>query len=252
MFLKNLPGSLNNELLRSIVFIAIIWLTGCSHSGGAAYPEKMVGPTNIDYIGSIEREFQQSGLVNIQAKSDRFFVHLAYSDTANFLHRDVYGRLESCYLHPETFRKLLIADSLLQLENPNLHFLIFDGARPCYVQELMYRMMKTMPVAQGLYLSHPMNHSLHNYGAAVDLTICDDEGNPVDMGTEFDHFGAESHIGAELLLVQQGKISNDAYHHRILLRRIMLKAGFTPITFEWWHFNSCSRGYAANHYTLLP
>src|SRR5687767_1793536 len=146
-------------------------------------------------MGAIERQFIQSDLVDIQTLNDRFFVELDYSDTANFVHQDVYGRLEKCYLHKETAKKLLVADSILKAEFPQYHFLIYDGARPCHVQKLMYDIVKKMPVAQGLYLSHPMNYSLHNYGAAVDLTICDSTGKELDMGTEFDHFGEESHIG---------------------------------------------------------
>ena len=208
-------------------------------------------PGRIQFTGALERQFENTGLVDIQQLSDRFFVQLAYSDTSNFLHQDVYGRLDKCFLHKETATKLLVADSMLRTEFPQYHFLIYDGARPCNVQQVMYDIVKKMPVAQGLYLSHPMNHSLHNYGAAVDLTICDDKGIPLDMGTEFDHFGIESHIGAENLLVTDKRITKEASVNRKLLRRIMLRAKFTPITFEWWHFNSCSRGYAAAHYTLL-
>src|SRR5687768_819842 len=142
----------------------------------------------------LENQLVQAGLVDIQALSNRFFVSLSYSDTANFLHRDIYGTLKRCYLHPETANKLLVADSLLQIENPAYHFMIFDGARPLSVQKLMYTLYRDMPVAQGLYLSHPSHYSLHNFGAAVDLTLCDSTGKSMDMGTGFDHFGYESHI----------------------------------------------------------
>lgn len=231
-------------------FIIISLFISCSPTVNNA-AHKMSAVNRIKYTGAIEQSFQQSGLLNVTSASNRFFVDLRYSDTANFLHQDVYGKLENCYLHQETLNKLWVADSLLQAEGKGYHFLIYDGARPLYIQQTMYDLYRKMPVAQGLYLSHPNHHSLHNYGAAVDLTICDSLGNPVDMGTDFDHFGEESHIGAEFLLVQQQKISQDAYFNRKLLRRIMMKAGFSPITFEWWHFNSCSRGFAATHYTLI-
>jgi D-alanyl-D-alanine dipeptidase len=232
-------------------YIVFLLLLSCSGSI-AKDPHKLKVTHRVSYVGSMEREFIKYGLVDIQKLSDRFFVDLDYTDTSNFVHQDVYGRLEKCYLHKETANKLLIADSILKTEFPQYHFLIYDGARPHYVQQIMYDLYRKMPVAQGLYLSHPMNHSLHNYGAAVDLTICDKNGKPIDMGTEFDHFGSESHISDEWGLKQTGKISEEAFENRKLLRRIMLKAKFTPITFEWWHFNSCSRGYAAAHYLLLP
>ncbi len=240
--------------MRYLGYIVFIFLTGCSaHELPLASNGEKIGtfPTFI-YTDPIEREFMKYGLVDIQSVNPRYFVKLDYSDTANFIHQDVYGNLEKCYLHKETFAKLQIADSILKAEFPQYHFLIYDGARPCHVQQLMYDLYRKMPVAQGLYLSHPSHHSLHNYGAAVDLTICDSTGKPIDMGTEFDHFGHESHISNEWALKNNGQISDVAFDNRKLLRRIMMQAKFTPITFEWWHFNSCSRGYAASNYKLIP
>jgi D-alanyl-D-alanine dipeptidase len=241
--------------LKNIFHILLIVLCGCSSSAGpiSAHSTQVIRKTPATrYQGCIERKFMEYNLVDIQTLSPRFFVQLAYSDTSNFINQDIYGKLDKCYLHPETARKLLVADSILQAGYPQYHLLIYDGARPHFVQQLMYDLYRKMPVAQGLYLSHPNNHSLHNYGAAVDLTLCNNQGIPLDMGTEFDHFGAESHIGDEWGLKNNGKISEDAFNNRKLLRKIMLQAKFTPITYEWWHFNSCSRGYAAAHYTLIP
>lgn len=241
--------------MKYIGYIFFTLLIGCGSAGNTATVAKnsiLDTVPSAHYTGFIEREFIKYQLVDIQTLSNRFFVELNYSDTANFLHSDIYGNLNRCYLHKETAAKLLVADSILQAEFPNYHFLLYDGARPHYVQQLMYDLYRKMPVAQGLYLSHPNNNSLHNYGAAVDLTICDKNGTPIDMGTEFDHFGYESHIADEWGLKNSGKITEEAFTNRKLLRRIMLQAKFTPITFEWWHFNSCSRGYAAVHYTLIP
>jgi D-alanyl-D-alanine dipeptidase len=35
---------------------------------------------------------------------------------------------------------------------------------------------------KGKYISNPANHNVHNYGAAVDLTPADENGNNADMG----------------------------------------------------------------------
>jgi D-alanyl-D-alanine dipeptidase len=55
----------------------------------------------------------------------------------------------------------------------------------------------------------------------------------------------------ENYFLQNGKLSKDAYFNRLLLRKIMLKAGFTSITSEWWHFNSTNKTNAANRYELI-
>lgn len=240
--------------MKYCIHITFLFLLGCMNSNPntVSYKNYFTPVPKTSYVGYIEREFIRYGLVDIQTLSPRFFVALDYSDTSNFVHQDMYGNLEKCYLNKETANKLLVADSILQHELPHHHFLLYDGARPHYVQKLMYDLYREMPVAQGLYLSHPNNNSLHNYGAAIDLTICDNNGKPIDMGTDFDHFGHESHIADEWGLKSTGKISEEAFNNRKLLRKIMLQAKFTPILYEWWHFNSCGRGYAATHYKLIP
>jgi len=253
MCLKNLKNYFNKIFFGFIVAACMFFTTGRleASKNTIACKFRVHHKKAAHFKGYIERAFLKSGLVDVQTLSNRFFIQLDYSDTSNFLHKDVYGNLNKCYLNKETAEKLLIADSLLQLENKNYHFLLFDGARPLSIQKLMYDLYRKMPVAQGLYLSHPDHYSLHNYGAAIDLTICDENGKPIDMGTKFDHFGIESHITDEYGLMKSGKITEQAYNNRRMVRRVMQKAKFTPILFEWWHFNSCSRGYAAAHYTLV-
>lgn len=239
--------------MKNLVYISFLFLLGCLNSDLINSSKSSFDSVpKTQYVGFIEREFIKYGMVDVETISSRFFVHLSYSDTANFVHEDLYGNIEKCYVNKQTADKLWVADSILHSEFPDYFFLVYDGARPHYVQQLMYDLYIKMPVAQGLYLSHPNNNSLHNYGVAIDLTICDSNGKPIDMGTDFDHFGHESHIVNEWGLKSSGKISEEAYNNRKLLRRIMLQAKFSPILYEWWHFNSCSRGYAAAHYTLIP
>jgi D-alanyl-D-alanine dipeptidase len=37
----------------------------------------------------------------------------------------------------------------------------------------------------------------------------------------------------------------------MLLRKVMMRAGFNPITSEWWHFNACTKVYAAKNFVLI-
>jgi len=71
---------------------------------------------------------------------------------------------------------------------------------------------------------------LHNRGAAVDLTIETLDGENVDMGTDFDHFGIEAHI-------DNYNLPKAILNNRKTLRDAMLKEGFSSIRSEWWHFN---------------
>lgn len=71
----------------------------------------------------------------------------------------------------------------------------------------------------------------HVTGAAVDLTLGDADGQPLDMGTEFDAFVPEA--GALALEAVPGQ----ARELRRLLFWAMAAQGFTAYVEEWWHFD---------------
>ena len=128
---------------------------------------------------------------------------------------------------------------------------VFDGVRPRSVQQKMWDMLD-MPVQErSKYVSNPQNGSLHNFGAAVDLTIIDSTGRQLDMGTPYDYFGELAYPRLEAEMLEQGKLSKQQVKNRGLLREVMLEAGFTPITTEWWHFNSCYRKEAWEKYKIV-
>ena len=84
---------------------------------------------------------------------------------------------------------------------------------------------KSLLVDQG-YIAR---NSAHCRGSAVDMTLTDLEGNPLDMGTGFDYFGALAAHGAK-------GVSEEAEENRALLRSVMEKHGFKPFAQEWWHY----------------
>ncbi len=92
---------------------------------------------------------------------------------------------------------------------------------------------------------------LHNYGLAVDVSIADEKGNPLPMGTKVDHLGKEAHIDTEAAMVQQGIITAQERKNRLLLRRVMTDAGYKPLRSEWWHFNFRSREEAKRNYKVI-
>jgi D-alanyl-D-alanine dipeptidase len=100
-------------------------------------------------------------------------------------------------------------------------------------------------------VSNPRNGSLHNFGAAVDLSIVDENGIELDMGTPYDYFGELAYPREENRLVKEGKLSHLQALNREILRNVMHEAGFSGITTEWWHFNSCSRPEAFERYDIV-
>lgn len=71
--------------------------------------------------------------------------------------------------------------------------------------------------------------STHTRGAAIDVTLIDANNDELDMGTEFDFFGSDSHTFS-------GDISPAATKNRTLLLSIMESSGFINYDKEWWHF----------------
>ncbi|MBR6186197.1 MAG: M15 family metallopeptidase [Clostridia bacterium] len=84
---------------------------------------------------------------------------------------------------------------------------------------------KSLLVDQG-YIAR---NSAHCRGSAIDLTLTDMDGNPLDMGTGFDYFGSLAWHGAK-------GISQEARQNRELLKSVMERYGFKPFQHEWWHY----------------
>ena len=91
-------------------------------------------------------------------------------------------------------------------------------------------------------MSNPANGGgLHNYGAAVDLTLVDTLGKELSMGSAVDFFGDEARPDREEEMVKQGRITPAHLSNRRLLRQVMIESGFRVLPGEWWHFNLMSR-----------
>ena len=71
----------------------------------------------------------------------------------------------------------------------------------------------------------------HLTGGAVDLTLGDGDGRPLDLGTDFDAFVPEA--GARAL----EDLDVPARGLRRLLFWTMAAEGFTAYVEEWWHFD---------------
>lgn len=196
----------------------------------------------------LEKSLIQAGLVNIQTIEPALLVELKYSTNDNFMKRDMYGGLEHAYLQPDVAEKLKKAYQILHNSKPELTLLIYDCVRPHHIQQMMWDSLK-LPISQKTqFLANPANGSIHNYGAAVDLTIANLNGQPLDMGSPYDYIGALARPDMEMKFLSTGELSQEQIDNRKLLRTTMTKAGFIYIKNEWWHFNSCSREQAKVKY----
>jgi len=192
----------------------------------------------------------ERGFVDVTTLDTAIRVHLAYATPDNFMGKQVYFGLTKAWLHPDAARKLAKAQQNLRRERPGYGLLVYDAARPIDVQRYMYDLVKGTD--KTYYVANPdKKGGRHNYGMAVDLTVIDRNGNPLPMGTPFDHLGMEANTDKEEALVKSGKITKAERDNRLLLRRVMQQAGFTTVTSEWWHFNACSAQTAIAKYRLV-
>jgi zinc D-Ala-D-Ala dipeptidase len=197
-------------------------------------------------------------LLPVDAFNKNIYWELKYATTDNFMHRVLYDTLDVLYLQADVVRRLSKAQEKLTAINTDYHLLVYDGVRPLSVQWEMWNALDSIPVAQrGLFVSNPANGSVHNYGAAVDLTICNGKRVPLDMGAGYDDIRKIAYPSLEKQFLASGELTKAQVANRELLRKVMRNQRFSGIPSEWWHFNAYSRAasksrYGVVKYELLP
>ncbi|MDU1890244.1 MAG: M15 family metallopeptidase [Dysgonomonas sp.] len=198
----------------------------------------------------LEVYLQGKELTNVHNLDSTIRVDLKYASTDNFTKTILYDSLfNNIYLHPVAAVKLVKAQKYLKTFYPDYSLLVYDAVRPLNIQRKMYKVVQGTPYA--IYVAEPTRTGLHNYGMAVDLTICDKEGKALDMGTPFDFFGRAAGINREAELIQEGVLTKKQVQNRELLRKVMTYAGFLTIRGEWWHFNAVSLSEAKRLYNVI-
>ena len=228
---------------RLVLSMAVLFFLACGGRGEDAIAEVALCDTDFVTVHCervrytvTEQRLLALGLVDVQMLDPTIRVHLVYSTEDNFLGRVLYTDIHRALLHPTMAAKVAAVQQALHQERPDLDLLILDAARPLSVQYQMFHVVAGTP--QNRYVANPKKGpGMHNYGAAVDVTLVDREGNWLPMGSDFDHFGPESHIDNEAHLLATGKITQEEYDNRRLLRRVMRQQGLLPLTSEWWHYN---------------
>ncbi|MEH2245900.1 M15 family metallopeptidase [Nostoc sp.] len=170
-----------------------------------------------------------------------------------------YGKHSPYYLRQSVIENLLQAQNYLDVLHPNWRIQIFDAYRPIAVQQFMvdYSFVQALQdrALTEVELSSNQRQEIweavyeiwavpsldektpppHSTGAAVDVTLLDDAGQIVNMGSPIDEMSERSHPD---YYANSDHPQAQKYHaHRQLLRDVMLKAGFQRNPREWWHFS---------------
>ncbi len=167
-------------------------------------------------------DYDTTKWTEVKRLDNSILLDLRYATTNNFVNRQLYD-CPRCFLRPYVAKALLKAQNILRKKG--LQLLLFDCYRPRPIQKALWKIKPDKN-----YVTPPWKGSMHNRGMAVDLTIADENGVALDMGTPFDFFGKKAWYDYKNL---PGKV----IQNRKLLRETMLMAGFKPIRTEWWHFS---------------
>ncbi len=175
-----------------------------------------------DFLNKIMIDLPEWVMVRVKDFKADFVVDLPYASKNNFTHTKLYDCNE-CYLLYATVKDLLKAQE--KFKQLGFRLKMLDCYRPYHVQRKLF---EAFPVPG--YVADPVGGSVHNKGSAVDLTLVDNRGNELDMGTPFDDLSRKSHHSYT-------NFPDTILKNRRLLLNIMRKNNFTPISMEWWHYN---------------
>jgi zinc D-Ala-D-Ala dipeptidase len=145
-----------------------------------------------------------------------------YATTNNFVKTKLYP-CARCFLRTDVARAVQQASQKLQQQGYG-GLRLFDCYRPQPIQQQMWNIKP-----DERYVANPNQGSDHNRGTAVDLTILDRDGKPLDMGTPFDEFSLKAHHTYR-------ELSPQVLKNRQLLKKTMASVGFHHIDTEWWHY----------------
>jgi len=162
-------------------------------------------------------------LVNIADFPSEFEYEVRYATANNFIGEVLYD-CSVCLLQPEVAEALLNANQYFCEKGYRIK--LYDCYRPLDVQKKMWA-----KVPRATYVANPYGRgSIHNKGAAVDITLVTLDGCYMEMGSDYDFFGRESHI-------DNYNFSAEILANRKLLREGMQKHGFGTVRTEWWHYS---------------
>lgn len=160
--------------------------------------------------------------VNLKDYSTDFIYDMKYATEDNFLKAKVYDCAE-CLIRLKTVNALVKANK--EFIKKGYRIKLFDCYRPLDIQKKMW-----MIVSNPKYVADPKKGSIHNRGGAVDISLVDLKGKPLNMGTDFDFFGIQaSH--------NYLKLPKEILANRKLLKKVMIANGFISFDSEWWHYN---------------
>jgi D-alanyl-D-alanine dipeptidase len=168
-------------------------------------------------------------------------VEMRYAGSHNFVGRPIDGyEAPRCLLSQAAAAAL--AEVARDLASRGLHIKAFDCYRPTRAVANFVRWARDLKDTAGKAEFYPdvdkrtlfrdgyiASQSGHSRGSTIDMTLANDDGRELDMGTPFDFFSPRSWTADPTVTPEQ-------HANRMLLAAAMRRHGFRPYDKEWWHF----------------
>ena len=199
----------------------------------------------------------QPSFVRIDQLIPDIIIDLKYAGCDNFIGAvvDGYEQAEALLSRPAAEALARVAADLRQ---QNLRIKIFDAYRPQRAVEHFLRWANSaedhrtkahfypaLEKPQLFEQGYLFSRSSHSRGSTVDLTLVDERGEELDMGTIFDFFGPQS-------WPESADVSPRQRANRDRLQRVMQRHGFVGVREEWWHFTLRNEPYPDQYFDCLP
>ena len=166
---------------------------------------------------------------------------MRYAGSHNFVGRPIDG-----YEAPRCLVSQAAAAALAEVARDvaqrGLHIKVFDCYRPTRAVMNFVRWARDLNATAGKAEFYPevdkrtlfrdgyiSSQSGHSRGSTIDMTLANDDGRELDMGTPFDFFSPKSSPADPTVTPEQ-------HANRMLLAAAMRRHGFRPYDKEWWHF----------------
>jgi zinc D-Ala-D-Ala dipeptidase len=169
-----------------------------------------------------------------------------------------YGDRSPFWIRAGVLERLDRALTQLQADYPGWSIQIFDALRPIPVQQFMVERAiidvaiarnldpatlsdadreAILPEVQTFWAmpnSDPATPPPHSTGGAIDVTLVNERGEPINMGSPIDELSPRSYPDH----FANSEVDHAPVFHqrRQLLQRLLTHAGFAQHPQEWWHF----------------
>lgn len=173
----------------------------------------------------VERMLKDN-LVDVALNSDGIEIDMMFAKDENLLGDNVYGD-EICLLQIGTLEKLKKAQQMFAEDGYTI--VIYDAYRPYSVTEQLWEKYH-----DGRYVAPTRFGSVHNKGAAIDMSLLDASGNPIEMPSPIHTFDETANRSSK-------SMTETAQANMDYMTEIMKACGFATIDSEWWHFTDTDK-----------